>query len=1257
MEIPSDTEETLLSTGWDPQEWILNGKRYHDVPPVVEFARRDVLQILGSFAQNRPSKTMSITQLLRTDLPPMSSGVDGMDIDFDFFDYTEPAKDIEDILFFLALPTRAMLATMNQEFGQAWFDGKKLIRTWINPDVAYPFWVLTYWETWLNGRGKTAEEATLKLTPIRLAAIFSSNYLGTDIVDALISLLSFRLRLSDNPMSNKTLIVDTHFASFLGMLLPIVNGAAAEHWTARSLDFSARTIRYGDSLGWKRPKEFFDALEFWLHNSSHPNFVVTDDLPCAKQTDGFSCPIIAVNTIAHNALGDPVWTPQNAKAMRMKAFCDIVKHALSAKNIAQPMRTPNPSDCADNILAANPDFNDDFLAGPTGGTDTVLSQSYGTTSGPGGDSSKSKAVKGKKSAKNGSQTLPKSTAPPNPSIGASKSATCARNLRIQVQNGEFQPSEGRTQGFRASIRQESDKNTTFEPNSKAVQCSVCKKWVQGKEPYNTSRFIAHWKKGCKGTAPPPPPPSDTKTRTLLQFALVPLSAAKPKKAVGPAKISVPCPGLTAAFSDKVGYYLERSNANGGGGRAVGYYSEKLFQKEFQDLNERKNELVIAAQQHDHTWRNNVTEGVDVKVVESPPPCDSCLLLFTSRAYQNIINKPQPDPKNLCHVPHKYQNAHAGRLFAKFHGLEALFSEDNEFSLERRYVEHVLDGSFKNDAIFNGIIQAKVLAKTARSRAAADTAHERTGRFRSISLSGVNDLSSRKLRALHGLLSAYKTKPGYAEQYGKDYGYPLGAPLSLSVNDTKLHAALRPLYNGPLGKWFIIGTTGESTEVPDADTLNDTLDELEKTAEVATKLRLWVLQIPLPGVPPLVLAIMPIGPKVKGTQLAEWQLALMRGLIHRGFRVTSSGGDGASVERECQRLTAVASKLIEYRIKHPDPDYPDIIVTVWELNGNVWVEIQDAKHGWTKELSKQRVPVYSLPILLRKQHKSSKKIRACFGDFIDAYQSPTLSHHERAKIAIRTYLFLHTWCSFLQKAGYPESRDFITKEAFAISEILDINFALLGQYPTDVELSLAYKIATEENDCLWTLLGIHPNQIKATPVPSLVPQPTPDPVFEHLYLNKDDLAGQPDSAEPTAAEEVQQMVDNLQSTIGLSPSVYERLDEQLDACVMASVALSMDQLARIEDLPDSDPERFTEIQRDIAHAMTTQPAAFISLFQDMVTATMGNATENPPSSCPLADVSSSDLEPLVALHQAHQTKEERMGVRTYKASGTYTTPKT
>ncbi|KAJ6589574.1 hypothetical protein B0H19DRAFT_1303929 [Mycena capillaripes] len=445
--------------------------------------------------------------------------------------------------------------------------------------------------------------------------------------------------------------------------------------------------------------------------------------------------------------------------------------------------------------------------------------------------------------------------------------------------------------------------------------------------------------------------------------------------------------------------------------------------------------------------------------------------------------------------------------------------------------------------------------------------------------------------------------------------------------------------------------------------------------------------------------MPIGSKVKGAKLAEWQLALMKGLISRGFRVTSSGGDGASVERECQRLTATASKTVEYRIKHPDPDYPDVVVTVWELDGNVWAEIQDAKHGrktfrnnassgarglvlgdavvyfgqiyglamepnspmYPRDVKEKRdrmddpaaARLFSADTLAQATQDPDKNLGLVvyllvFGDFIDAYQSRTLSHHERAKIAIRTHLFLQTWRAFLQKAGYSESRHFISKEAFAISEILvngllglilihrdhlgdkhtpllpwfnasepnehsfaglrdiskdftfqeavlivpklrakmqasvrtgpdpasykkqasgyshtyftseDIDFALLGQFPTDIELSMAYKIAAEENDCLWTLLGVHPAQIKAAPVPGLVPQPTPDPAFEHLYLLEDDFAGQADIAEQTATEDVQRIIDNLQATVGLSRAE----DEQLDACVMASVALSMDQLARM-----------------------------------------------------------------------------------------------
>ncbi|KAJ7694757.1 hypothetical protein B0H17DRAFT_1131699 [Mycena rosella] len=111
IEITSDNEEHFLrSTQWDPDEWILAGKTYHDVPRVVDIARRDLLKIPAHFGPKLPSKSMSISRLLRYDLPPRSDGVECMDIDSNLFTTQKPTADIEDALPFLALPTRSLWA-------------------------------------------------------------------------------------------------------------------------------------------------------------------------------------------------------------------------------------------------------------------------------------------------------------------------------------------------------------------------------------------------------------------------------------------------------------------------------------------------------------------------------------------------------------------------------------------------------------------------------------------------------------------------------------------------------------------------------------------------------------------------------------------------------------------------------------------------------------------------------------------------------------------------------------------------------------------------------------------------------------------------------------------------------------------------------------------------------------------------------------------------------------------------------------------
>ncbi|KAJ6458163.1 hypothetical protein DFH09DRAFT_1313624 [Mycena vulgaris] len=189
----------------------------------------DTLSVLTLLLETLPSKTMSISQLLRYDLPPRSDGVDAMDMDCDLFNMNTPTRNIEELLPFLALPPRPLLTRM-----------------------AFPFWVLTYWaemleiceskdawlraESWMTRAAKTTEEKKMNLTVrnlwnvvgwhghlngfgnvpvVGLAALFSKKYLGSEIVDALLALLSFRLRLSEGHISESTLIVDTTFASVL----------------------------------------------------------------------------------------------------------------------------------------------------------------------------------------------------------------------------------------------------------------------------------------------------------------------------------------------------------------------------------------------------------------------------------------------------------------------------------------------------------------------------------------------------------------------------------------------------------------------------------------------------------------------------------------------------------------------------------------------------------------------------------------------------------------------------------------------------------------------------------------------------------------------------------------------------------------------------------------------------------------------------------------------------------------------------------
>ncbi|KAF9014795.1 hypothetical protein BDZ89DRAFT_438667 [Hymenopellis radicata] len=263
----------------------------------------------------------------------------------------------------------------------------------------------------------------------------------------------------------------------------------------------------------------------------------------------------------------------------------------------------------------------------------------------------------------------------------------------------------------------------------------------------------------------------------------------------------------------------------------------------------------------------------------------------------------------------------------------------------RFTQHVINGDFKDARVFLGLVETMVLATERDLRGVGMRNFKYPPEFRewgelvrAISPQLHRNMSTHfKMETQRSIKNKISKRPrfalgiqdetfAYAEKYCTDYKYPRSFPLCLGVDDTKLYADLQPLYDGPKKTWFLMGTPGENQIViPDMSTLDEVMKEKH---DKATKLRLWVLQIPIAGIPPLVLAILPISSKIKAPALAKHQYKLFSGLVSHGFRIVSNASDGAAVERDCHRRLTAKGTTTYHIIRSPLPQYPAISIPLY-----------------------------------------------------------------------------------------------------------------------------------------------------------------------------------------------------------------------------------------------------------------------------------------------------------------------------------------
>ncbi|CAL1711140.1 unnamed protein product [Somion occarium] len=310
------------------------------------------------------------------------------------------------------------------------------------------------------------------------------------------------------------------------------------------------------------------------------------------------------------------------------------------------------------------------------------------------------------------------------------------------------------------------------------------------------------------------------------------------------------------------------------------------------------------------------------------------------------------------------------------------------------------------------------------------------------------------------------------------------PVALSCDDTKLSASWRLVQKSEDEGLLLIGGIGGPIRVPDPAAAQAIIDS-GKVSE-ATKVRLFTLQVPLPGVGPILVAALPIGESNKAEDLVGYSVQVIRGLVGLGIKVASYSCDGTETERKVQQLLCeLADECRVYKVPSPHGNGYELTIRVAIYGDCPIIMIQDSKHAlktfrnnlffgaWLLVIGNatalyRRIhtmayqdasPLYVRDVdrLDRQDDNAATRLFSShalehlvqenpdflgeiiylfiFGELVDAYQNRHIPLIEQFKLILRAYYFLCMWKTFLERAGYQQSHYFISPEATDITRML------------------------------------------------------------------------------------------------------------------------------------------------------------------------------------------------------------------------------
>ncbi|KAF8803503.1 hypothetical protein BYT27DRAFT_7259964 [Phlegmacium glaucopus] len=1149
VDVFSAEEITTTRQLFNPDEWIAMGKTWSATLPLhVRLAFADVQNVPVWMLDLIPQPQVSVSDLHATTLPSSTSASTTLLLSAFaptvFGNPTSKDNLLDHPIFFGGKAVLAAFEKVGLE--QAWLSGCKSICFDQHPD-RYPLWTQNFvqelqvyradtarWEAtrkWLEAAALLQSDSTpietpdivnechtrLSVVPWRgeimgfgkdvqftarhLALFLSNEWLDDEMINAGSDWI-LPAEVSYVPRTRLDHLISTHNVDVIFLPLHVFGN----HWTLLQVNLSDATYSYADCLhhGISPPPSILNLVQWWLtslaphipHLQPSPfNF----DLP--RQRDGFSCGIIVLDLMATILLQYSIWNPQSAAVRRMEWFLrlsadfNVLSESSDTESDSSSASTQISTDNAPSLFpssnSSTPSFSDE-ISGHKRPHSLVSEDLFDRISGEESDSHEGCLLARRRGCG---------------SVKPGSSWALQKSLRNDVKRSKDFPTNRRLNNFRQKIYNE-DPHAEFRDNNLLlIRCSACTEWLTMRVPYDVRRWKEHraTKKCLKNRS------TGLVTCSLLSLGFV-KSASVPKPNVS-GTIPSPCPGLLRNTDPRIDRYMSRTSSTGGGAPSRHTIAKDLFKYKdgvlWKDLSARQQKMVLRREELSQLWKiSRSTSSIFSSACEvtvhgsaSAPlrPCSECDGLYKVHKFLVAINRPMPSEEDMKYVPKAYRNPELGTIYLKYKGVRELVEKDDGCSPWLKFAQGVLDGLYKSDTLL-GMVEAFVI-KADRIRKGKSLCNMKyTNTFNNF----CNLLASTSTRAyetfrrhfggrtMHSIRKLRAKMPRFQPGLSADNHITLAAalikkyeyygPLALSWDDTELEPAIS-VFQKSKDVCIVIGSVDGELLVQSYDDIDCVLQKAQ--LDKAEKLRIWLLTIPLPKIPPILIAAVARGSSEDAEGLHLMHIKLADLLHQQNIHPVSLASDGTEVERRTQSLiTDSASGYVKYIIptKSLGPSGNTLLHIGLYRGLYPFVAVQDSKHAlktarnqlltgarilimgffaaffaqlrelainatgplFTRDIEKldrqddraaaRTFSASALNFQMKEYHDQRGLSVYLFvlGELVDAWQNRNISHVTRAKMVLRARFFLMAWRSYIvSHPDYSTNIQFISRESFDI----------------------------------------------------------------------------------------------------------------------------------------------------------------------------------------------------------------------------------